>query len=153
VVHSAHSARVHGTLTAPTHHTPAPSSSLQVNGYTPLADAVRVVDPRYQPRLKRRPVRVGGATGRPWGPTSHRERAGMHRVRVVDCTHIGSSAHGGMMYPYRGSHHFYLFIHNSCPRVVFCTYVHEASAGSYALAMYPASFGAVILQCQSVCPF
>jgi hypothetical protein len=37
------------------------------------------------PRLKRRPGRVGGATGQPWGPTARRERAGS--VGVYDSTH------------------------------------------------------------------
>jgi hypothetical protein len=39
---SSHSARVHGALTAATHHTPASSSSSQVNGYTPPVDAMRM---------------------------------------------------------------------------------------------------------------
>jgi hypothetical protein len=43
------------------------------------------------PRLKRRPVRVGGATGRPWGPTTRRERAG----RVGGGRWHSHSAHGG----------------------------------------------------------
>jgi hypothetical protein len=42
-------------------------------------------------------VRVGGATGRPWGLTAHRERAG--RVRVVDSTHTVLME--GVMYPNR----------------------------------------------------
>jgi hypothetical protein len=51
------------------------------------------------------------------------------------------------MYPNRGSHHPQ-YLSSGC---IF--HVHEARAGSYALAMYPASFGAITLQCQSVCPF
>ena len=39
---SSHSARVHGALTAATHHTLASSSSSQANGYTPPVDAIRI---------------------------------------------------------------------------------------------------------------
>jgi hypothetical protein len=50
-------------------------------------------------------VRVGGATGQPWGLTA-RERVG--RAGVVDSTHIVLI--GGTMYPNRGSHHFLIFL-------------------------------------------
>jgi hypothetical protein len=43
-------------------------------------------DVSAMPRIKRRPVCVGDATGRPWGATTRRERAG--RAGVVDGTHI-----------------------------------------------------------------
>jgi hypothetical protein len=39
---SSHGARVHGALIAPTHHALASSASSQVNGYTPLVDAMRI---------------------------------------------------------------------------------------------------------------
>ena len=69
------------------------------------------------PRLERRPVRVEGATGRPWGATAHRERAG--RVRVVDSTYTVLMV--GVMYPNRARIFFIFLSHNNCPQAVFCT--------------------------------
>ena len=53
---------------------PLPSYFSRVNGYFTDgrcdADAIEVL------RFKRRPVRVEGATGRPWGPITHRSVGG-----------------------------------------------------------------------------
>ena len=84
VVHSAAAtAPALAAAVAPAHRTPSCPSLLagqrMYDGGGCDADISEI------PRFKRRPVRVGGATGRPWGAIAHRERAG--RVRVVDSTH------------------------------------------------------------------
>jgi hypothetical protein len=83
---SSHSARVHGALTFNSTNTPPTRLLLFLAGQRIHTAGRCDADVSEIPRLKRRPVRVGGATGRPWGATTRRERAG--RAGVVDGTHI-----------------------------------------------------------------
>ena len=73
---SSHSARVYGALTVNNSNTPHTRLLLFLAGQR-IHTAGRCDADRFEmPCIKRRPGRVGGATGRPWGPTTRRERAG-----------------------------------------------------------------------------
>ena len=71
-------------LIAPTHDTLSPSTFF--GGQRIYTGARCDVDMFEIPRLKRRPVRLGGATGKLWDPSTRRSAGG--RVEEFDSTHI-----------------------------------------------------------------
>jgi hypothetical protein len=69
---SSHNARTRGRSSTSTSHTLLPfAPRSQVSGCMSAVDVMRIYISEI-PRFKRRPVRVGGATGQCWRPATHR---------------------------------------------------------------------------------
>ena len=85
MVHSAAAtAPAIAALIAPTHDTLPPSAFF--GGQRIYTGARCDADMFEIPGLKRRPVRIGGATGKLWDPSTRRSAGG--RVEEFDSTHI-----------------------------------------------------------------